>query len=72
MPAICPPLSPSLLLPLDAPLVVAPGVAVAETVSVTGASDSAAITGSWTPSHRSSVLEKTQQESVELGELAEQ
>ena len=54
----------------------APEVLVATTpgvkVTVTGAREADAITGSWTPSHRSVVFEKTQHESVAFGELAEQ
>jgi hypothetical protein len=72
IPAMAPPLRP-LLLPADAapaPAVAAPVAVVVKVVM--GCREAEATTGRTTPSQRLVVLEKTQQESVALGELAAQ
>ena len=78
MPAICPPVSPRVVAAaaaavVAAPLLVADALDDAVRVLVTiGCNAEDAITGKTTPVHRVVVFEKTQHESVALGELAAQ
>lgn len=73
IPAICPPVNPRLeaaAAGVDSPVGVVPSLVV-RVVTICDKADEA-ITGSATFSHRSSVSEKTQHESVAFGELDEQ
>ena len=76
IPAICPPVRPRRVLVPAATMPVLNGedvpVPVGVAVIVTGCSDEDATIGRLTPTHRVVVFEKTQQESVALGELAPQ
>ena len=72
IPAICPPVRPFLRLLLAEAVEVAEAEEVDEVEVNKGCIDDVATMGSTTPSQRDVVFEKTQHESVELGELAAQ